>query len=375
MNILFLNQEGHVAGSTLSLTYLAKGLAAKGHTIFVACRLNSLLSSLLADSDVNVIHLPMRFAFDVVAIRKIRDIVREHQIDIVNAQAGRDRYNSMYARFFYNLPAAFVHTRRQMPSSSGGRLKSWLYYYGTDAIIAVSHAVKQGLVKKGLPADHIHVIYNGTPREKYASLDSSRIHELAALYNINPDTHVVGCVARVSKRKHHAQLLQALKYVNSPVTLLFVGASKRPELVALANEIADKHTVHFCGTIPPVDSLHHMALFDVFVLPSTMEGLSQSILEAMALGIPVLATRAGGNIDLVRDDINGFLFDHNDVHGLAKRIEQLLSNASLRTALAERAKQTALREFSIELTIDFHEQFFQSLLSKRQDHQADILPA
>ena len=262
-----------------------------------------------------------------------------------------------------------------MPSSSGGTFKSWLYYRSTDAIVAVSHAVKQGLVDKGIPAGHIHVIYNGTPREKYESLEPSRTEKLALQYNINPDTKVIGCVARVSKRKHHAQLLQSLKFVNTPVTVLFVGAEPRPEFTALVKEIREKHTVLFSGTISPQESLYHMALFDLFVLPSTMEGLSQSILEAMALGIPVLATRAGGNIDLVREGENGFLFDHKDIHTLAKRIEQLLADASLRKALSERAQYTALEEFSIARTIKAHEQFFQSLLSKRGEHQADMQSA
>ncbi|MBD3315762.1 MAG: glycosyltransferase [Chitinivibrionales bacterium] len=364
MKILFINQEGHVAGSTLSLSYLAEGLARKGHTVYVACRPATLQSSLVSESGVTMIPLTINGALDTAAIRRIRDIVRHYEIDIVNAQSSKDRYASIFSRFFYKLPCVLVHTRRQMPSSSGGKLQAWFYTRGTDAMIAVSNPVKQGLIEKGIPAGHIHVIHNGTPRGKYSALDSSVTDKLRERHRLSSHAKVIGCVARSSRRKHHLQLVRALQYVREPVVVLFVGADMRPEYAKAIRAIEHQHTVHFCGIVPPVESLHYFKLFTMLVLPSTMEGLSQSVLEAMALGVPAVATASGGNIDLIRDGENGLLFRNRDIQGLAHCIERLLGDKSLRTTIAAQGKQTAFVEFSIAHTIRRHDQFFRSLVER-----------
>ena len=365
LNILFLNQAGHIAGSTLSILYLARGLAALNHKIYVGCRPFSVQSMLLSDSDVKVVHFSIRHALDPSALRIIRDTVEKESIDVVNAQSSLDRNGSIYSRFLYRWPAVLVHTRRQMPASAGGKLQSWFYTRGTDAVIAVCNEVKNALVKKGIPDAHIRVIYNGTPVEKYEHVDPVRIAELRKRYGINPDTRVIGCVARPHKQETHRQLLEALKVVGIPSTLLFVGTQMRREYTELIESISRRHRVHFCGLVPPHDALNHFGLFDLFVLPSVSEGISQSILEAMAMGVPVIVAGAGGNIDLVRDGENGILVENNDILGLAEKIQRVLSDPDRFRRMCVRAKQTALETFSIEKTIREYERCFHSLVRAR----------
>ncbi len=83
------------------------------------------------------------------------------------------------------------------------------------------------------------------------------------------------------------------------------------------------HRVIFLGKVPIGETLYHYPLFSVKVLPSLIEGLSQSLLEAMAMGVPVVATRAGGNPNLIRDPENGLLLDDQDIRTLASHIKSL----------------------------------------------------
>jgi glycosyltransferase involved in cell wall biosynthesis len=304
---------------------------------------------------------------DFKSLGQIRDLVAENQISIVNAQDSADRYLTMWAKLLYRMPARVVHTRRQIPSSSGGRPQACLYYRGTDRIIAVSAAVKEALCRQGIPADHVEVIYNGTPKEKYVIKDEEEVVRLKRQYGITSDEVVIGCVARKSRRKRQDQLLRALQQIETRTKVLFVGMEANPEYRGLIESVRARHTVLFCGSVSPEETLNLNRLFDLHVLPSTMEGLSQALLESMALGVPVITTRAGGNSDLIRDGENGYLFDDDNVDELAGKIRWVMENNELRDRIVSNAKNTALEDFSIERTIDRHEAFFEDLIRHNAD--------
>ncbi len=374
MNILLLSSHGDVAGSTMSISYLARGLASRGHDITVGCPGDTLLARLSADAGVRVAAMPFRGKFDRCTMHLIRDTVHEHRIQLINAQASRDRYLSIFAVRRYHLPVKLIHTRRQMPSSSGGRLQARFYQWGTDRIVAVSTGVGQGLVRLGIDPAHIEIIHNGTPRDKYASIDQRVVAALRHRFGISANDTVIGCVARRSKRKRQDELLRALAHIDVPTTVLFVGAVPSPRLRRLARAIEHRHRIVFTGIISPHEALACHLLLAMHVLPSTMEGLSQSLLEAMALGVPVIATRAGGNTDLIENGRNGWLFDNADTRALAECIRTVLAGGDTLKTVVGRARSTALEQFSIEKTIDGYERFFENVLCAPVAASASPLP-
>lgn len=357
MNILFLTYQGGIAGSTYSIQYLSRGLSSKGHTVVVGCRKESLLYSMLENSDI--IRIPMTFKgkYDLETMRIIRDTVTKYDIHIINAQSSNDRYISIFARWLYRLPVKVIHTRRQMSKSSGGIVQGLFYTLGTDAIIAVSNGVKKSLCKTGIPDKHITVIHNGTPREKYAEIPETIIENLRNRYNINKNDFVIGCVSR---RKKQDQLLKALTHVDFTATVLFIGINKEPCDEQYLKQLSSSHTIHFLGSIDPHNVLPFYKLFSVCVLASTMEGLSQALLEAMAFNVPVIATNAAGNTDLIKDSENGYLFEDGNIHELAQKIKKVHYNRTkyFFSKIIENAHHTALDSFSIEKTVDTYESFF-----------------
>jgi L-malate glycosyltransferase len=361
MNILFLTHQGGMAGSTFSIFYLAHGLAQRGHRVAIGCPENVLLAELL--KNIDVIHIPMIFAgkFDRRNMRQIREAVHKYDIQLINAQSGLDRYTSIFAKTFSRLNVAVVHTRRQKPMSMGFFVQTWLYHHGTDKIIAVSRGVKEGLIHLGIPAQHILVIPNGTPREKYEHIDHRLVDDLRKKYALQPGERVIGCVSRL---KQQEQLLEALTFIHRKLVVIFIGIDDIPN--ANLAESSD-HRIIFAGDLPQEQVLAHYPLFDIKVLASNMEGLSQALLEAMALGVPVIATNASGNPDLIRDSENGLLFEEHNSRQLAEKIEMLLDNQALRQKLAENGRRTALEEFSIEKTIQRHEQAYLEIMESRHE--------
>jgi glycosyltransferase involved in cell wall biosynthesis len=297
---------------------------------------------------------------DVTNMRQIRDIVRTYAIDIVNAQSSYDRYTSILARWLYRLPVKLVHARRQMPRSVGGMLQNALYTQGTDRIVAVSHEIQRALVRRGMQPEHITVIYNGIPPEKYTRPFSwSAIADLRRRYALAPDDVTIGCVSR---KKHQEQLLLALQHLDFRATVMFLGIRAEEVDPDILRSVRATHQIIFCGTVAPEQVLDYYALFTLHVLPSTIEGLSQTLLEAMAFGVPVIATRAAGNIDLIQHGWNGYLYENNDPQDLAENIQTLLSSETHAADVIQRARKTATEDYAIDRTITGYEQLFQQLL-------------
>ncbi|MGB3466836.1 MAG: glycosyltransferase family 4 protein [Cyclobacteriaceae bacterium] len=360
MNVLFTTYQGHNEGSTQSITFLCKGLARRGHNVFLACRKESFIYELMKDSDVQIIPSVFKGKFDRSNMRHIREIVKTHNIDLINAQASLDRYSTIFARWFYKLDVKLVHTRRQKPESDGLWIQNWLYSKKTDKIVAVSEGVKEGLVKLGIPATHVKVIHNGTPKSKYENIDSAVTEELRQYYGIRQGDKVIGCVSR---KKKQLQILQALQYLDFPVKMIFIGIPEPPQFSEISSSYTVDHQVFFEGKIPPPRVLSHYALFDINILASTMEGLSQSLLEAMAMNVPVIATAASGNLDLIKDRENGLLFEDGNPEQISEKITSLYESPQKMHELAKAGKKTALEDYSIEKTIDKYEAFFMELIN------------
>jgi glycosyltransferase involved in cell wall biosynthesis len=362
VNILLITYQGGLAGSTNSISYLATGLADRGHDVYVAAPASSLLRDLIAGSAATFLPMEIRGRFDFRNMRAIRDVVRAYSIQIINAQSSYDRFTTVLARWLYRLPVKIVHTRRQISGSIGGWLQNVIYVKGTDKIVAVGTGVKDTLVRGGIPSSHIEVIYNGTPAEKYAHADGGLTESLKKKFELRVGEPVIGCVSR---RKLQHQLVEAVCNLPFAVTLVFVGMQREEPLVRMISKARARHRLFFEGDVHGKDVLSYYPLFNVNVLCSVTEGLSQSLLEAMYLKVPVIATRASGNTDLIRPGENGLLYPDGDIGALTHALTTLLENPALARRYAQEAFKTASVDFSIERTVDGYEKLFESLLSSR----------
>ena len=157
------------------------------------------------------------------------------------------------------------------------------------------------------------------------------------------------CVGRLSPEKGQAGLLRAFAKVrpsHPELELRLVGdGPERGTLEALAEELGISGAVTFAGRLPEEETLAEIARSDLLVLPSFMEGLPIVLMEAMAVGVPVIASRVAGIPELVEDGATGLLFTPSNWDELASGIDRLLGDETLRAKLAERAKAKVAAEF------------------------------
>jgi L-malate glycosyltransferase len=230
-----------------------------------------------------------------------------------------------------------------------------------DAVVCNSQAAAVRLLELGLRESQLSVIGNGLPPESFAK--TAPVLPLSG-------GHRVGMIARMNTRaKNHRLFLRMAARLRSRfanLQFVLVGDGPlRPELERVAEELGLGGQVLFLGDRRDVPAV--LASIDVSVLPSTSESLSNVIIESMAAGVPVVANRVGGNVELVAEE-RGSLVPANDEEALTGAVDRLLRDAALRTSVGQNARAFAEANFTLERMKARHEELYQELLEKKKWH-------
>jgi L-malate glycosyltransferase len=215
------------------------------------------------------------------------------------------------------------------------------------------------LLRRGTPMAKLVVIPNGLISERVdAPVSPGTLDEWRQRIGWEPSRRTIGIVARP---KDQAVVLRALELVKTPLRLVLAGVDPRSRLGELAARSRGPHVVVCLPFTPEVRPVYD--LLDLVLLPSQSEGLSQGLLEAMALAKPVIASRATGNLDLITDAVDGLLVSPNDPRAWARAIETLLEDKALALRLGAAARKTARERFSLEHTIRLTIELYREILA------------
>jgi glycosyltransferase involved in cell wall biosynthesis len=218
---------------------------------------------------------------------------------------------------------------------------------------------------EGIPAGKIDVVYNGVDTAVFAQCEKRE--EVRSELHIPPDSTVVGIVGRLSEEKGGVDVLiraiARLRKINPNLRLLVVGDGPlRGNLEALADESAPGGAIMFTGTRN--DVAHLLSAMDLFVLPSLNEALPIVVLEAMAAGLPVIATNVGGVPEIVEHEKTGLLVAPGSEDALYSALNRLTYDAYLRERLAQAGRRRVTSDFTIERMVERIEGLYGKLLTK-----------
>jgi glycosyltransferase involved in cell wall biosynthesis len=302
-----------------------------------------------ASLGIDYVELLERRSFDPALWPALRRIVRERAIDIVHAHEYKtDLLALLLARSDGTIPLATAHGW-----TGHSRRERWVYYALDKQVlrafpltIAVSSQIREELVRHHVPPDRVRVVLNGIdPRafRRDAARRSAVRHELG----LADDDVVIGAIGRLEPQKRFDILLHAcatIKERRPNLRLLIAGdGSLRADLEALAGRLFPRGGATLLGHQADVVRLHHA--FDVFAQSSDYEGTPNSVLEAMALETPIVATAAGGTAEIAEDERHGLIVPCGDVSALAVAIERTIDEpvrAAARVVLARRRVETTL---------------------------------
>lgn len=231
--------------------------------------------------------------------------------------------------------------------------------------VTVSMDLRRWLIDDvGVPAGKVTAIHNGVDFSRFGRASSL---ESRARLSLPADVPIVGTVGRLDPVKDQAGLIRAFAQVRArhPKTLLVVAGDGpcRAELEQIAIEVGQRDYVRLLGTRDDIPAV--MSALDVFVLPSIAEGISNTILEAMASGLPVVATRVGGNPELVEDGVGGVLVPRSDPEALAAALSPYVGDAELRKRHGQASRHRAIGHFSLERMAQAYTNLYSTLAATR----------
>lgn len=366
MHVLYYLSIGGLEQVVLNLI---KKLNRQRYQPYVAClRETGGLKAELEQIGVTVIEfnrgdgLDLKLPFDFARVLRREKIAILHTHDL-----GPYLYGALAAKLA-RVPI-LVHTEHSYLTQNTKILKiaERVLSFGTDLIISDSLDVTRFLVKE----QHIHpkkiqTIYNGIDVSLFqTNLNGS---SLKTMLGLPPESRIVGTVGRLVPVKDQRTLILAMAPIvaaDENVHLVLVGDGPlRDELTALARDLGIRSQVHFLGNRRDVHKL--LPLFHVFVLPSLSEGLSLSLLEAMACHRPVITTNVGGNLEIIDRPEVGILVRPGDTAALTTEIRQLLYQPEFAEKLGRQARKQVEARFSLEKMAENYEAIYESNLSLKK---------
>jgi glycosyltransferase involved in cell wall biosynthesis len=323
------------------------GLRALGHRVMLVAHPEGELRQ-RAKEGLDIFPLAPRTEMDLSGAWRLARLIRRLTPDVVHAHDSHAVAMAALALSMSTQPKKppLLAARRVDFHLRGNSLSRWKYRQ-VDTFICVSDAIRDMLIDDGVPADRTVVVNEGIDLERVAAAPPARLHEELWLPHQAP---IVGNVAALVPHKGQRHLIEAAALVvrQLPDTrFMIAGEGELRE--ALERQIKDhrleKH-VALLGFQPDVLSLHKA--FDLFVMSSVTEGLGTSLLDAMACGKAIVATKAGGIPEVVTEGKTGLLVPPRDHPAMAKAIVRLLKDAALRDRMGAAGLKVAREKFSAE---------------------------
>jgi glycosyltransferase involved in cell wall biosynthesis len=346
----------HAGGAERQIQRLAPRLRAHGFECSVITRHEAGLSRFEIIEGVPVYRLPcpgpkpLAAIFYVFSAAKLLarlrpDVIHAHEILSPTSAA-------VLARAFYGRPVLVKILRGGILGDIYKIRNRWLgvqrfrfLAHRVDSFVVISQEIDKELSALGVPQEKRAFIPNGVDTELFAPLPDSQKQRLRMELGLASNAKIIVYVGRLTAEKRVDHLLCIWPEIRASfpeAQLLIVGTG--PEEVHLRK--MSSPGVQFTGQVN--DTTRYLQAADVFVLPSVTEGLSNSMLEALSAGVPVLATCVGGTPDVISHDVNGYLIPPDDLEALKSGLLTLLADESLRAHLGLESRQSILQNFSLD---------------------------
>jgi glycosyltransferase involved in cell wall biosynthesis len=371
MSVLEIIESPSWTGAMSQTLDLCTGLVRRGHRVTLVTSPGSILEARAREAGLDVVPMNLDSELNPIVISRLVRLVLSRSVDVVHAHRAHAHSLGLITAALTGRP--FVISRRvahRPKQNLGSRIK-----YTSRAvtrIVAVSSAVKDVLVDYGVDPARVEVVYDGTDPFRYrAGLDRARVRRelgvpdgaplVGKVANFYPgwkghDTFLAAAQV-VLRTLPEARFVLVGKSTDSETMRSWVAAAGLSERVILAGYRTD---------VPDV-----LAALDVLAnCPRAREGLSVAILEALAAGRPVVATRVGGIPEIVRDGETGLLVPPDDPEALAGAIVRMLSDPALASRLGSNGARLVREHFTLDSMVEGNERVYREVLLERRGRRA-----
>lgn len=376
INVMLFRRTGeHVGGPETLLYSVAKYVDRKAFHLtvvdFAPSRDDrSLFLQRIAGNNIDTLSIPARSKFDFRSIRFLADVLEHRRIDVLHTHDHRSNFVGYWAT--RRRPTPIVVTSHQPL-----RRYWWLRHVEIlddhlirrfDRILPVARAVADEILAKRpdlLP--RVVTVLNGVDLDLFKVQGRAR-RDIRAELGIPDEAFLCVTVGRLMEDKGLTYLLDAHQQIaraGVEVHQLLVGIGPQMEMLQRrVRQLGLEHRIRFAGHRRDVPELLHGC--DLLVVSSLSEGLSVAIVEGMAAGLAVVATRVGGNHEIVVDDETGLIVAPRDPQGLANAVVTLAKDPQRREAMGRRGHQLAFEKWSVERMVREYEGVYRDVVAERR---------
>lgn len=351
-NVLLMIPTLDVAGAEKFVVDLALNLDKNKYNVFVGVLYKSkktFFTELLKKNNIVIIDFNDKSKFKIM--KNIKNYFKNNEIDILHTNLNTILFTMFYAKKYKIKKRIFTFhsTADRIDSTFKKKLYKFAFKRLNFIPVSISHFIKQTVIDEfKLEPEKVECIYNGVDIDKFTVNKNN--NENLTLINVGTLYYI----------KNHAFLIKSVKKLidkgyNIKLNILGDGVL-REELEKLIAELNLEEYVELKGVVSNVNEYLQQA--DIYCGSSLVEGLPISILEAMACGLPVVSTKAGGVVDIVKDDVNGYICDDFDEDHYASLIEKIILNEQLRTNMSTNSRKMA-EELSISNCVKNYENLYE----------------
>lgn len=358
LKVLHVETGMHLYGGAQQVAYLLEGLTHRGIDNVLVCPPGAAIGQHFRGSAVQVVEVPCSGDLDLGFIGRLRRVIAREQPQLVHLHSRRGA--DILGGFAARRAGVPVVLSRRVDNREAPWFARWKYRR-YDRVVCISEGIADVLKAEGVEAARIRVVRSAVDAAPWQAPESRSA--FCAEFGVPESALLIGVVAQLIDRKGHRLLFEALRRLGNdvpPHVLLCFGQG--PLRAALETEAASLGTrVRFPGFRE--DLRRWLGCLDLLVHPALMEGLGVSLLQASAAGVPMIASRAGGIPEAVRDGINGLLVPPGDIDALAAALRSLLCDPAARQRYGSNGRQLAASAFSIDAMIDGNLAVYRELLS------------
>jgi len=283
--------------------------------------------------------------------RRFKKVVRDFKPDIIHAHM---LLPSVLTQLFFPFSRIKLFTTYHNTEFATGKhkliVRKLTQKIARPMCIACSDEVKKVITEQGFaPKDNCLVVRTGVDIDKY---NPERVNaDIETEFDRNPGRVHILQIGRMVAQKGHKYTIEALRLLKDEGIDVFVFAAgmgpKKEELVELAKEKGVSENIVF-SRVSEEEKMKLLKTADIYIMPSLHEGLSLAMLEAMSMGLAMIASSVGGAAEVIEDGKSGFLIPPRDAESLAEKISFLAGNSRLREKLGENARERVVRDYSLQ---------------------------
>lgn len=325
---------------------------------------------------VTVLSIKHHFRYDPSPIIQFSNILREHEVDIIQTHGHKANFAAFILRKFFHKPwISFVHgwTDEDWKIKAYNRLDKFLLKY-PDRLVAVSKELASKLYALGIPQNKVKIIYNAVFEQGIQKQNPPL--EVRKEFKIPEEDKLLGVIGRLSPEKGQIYFLRAFAEATKKlpkVTALIVGEGPDEKILKdFCHSKKFDSKVIFTGYQKDITSIYKS--LDLVILPSLSEGMPNVALEGMLFGKPVIGTRVGGTPEVIEDQKTGILVPPEDPITLANSILELLKDENKKRIFSENARKFVLDNFSLEKRVKSMVELYQEILAEDESKKKNPSP-